>query len=719
MKKSLLLTTIVLLGLPVMHAQDVPKKEAYNPISMEIQRTSTAIQQVSEAVKKCKTTQKKKELYVQKQFSPLAIQKQKTTRVASDVLSGIFILSGESEFNGTTYWPIKIEQDAQNTTKYWITNLVPDATTERIYGMLNGTTLSFPVGQTIVKTDQATAIFSGINENGEIITTGNISAKIDESKHTITFVEGFGTQITSYPSNPANVGKWFDIILPGTKGIAEPYFTPPTSYQEPEGTLNYGLSRDYFSLNQAISIASPYSTWKWTNTTSPFFEGTEWQWNYTDSNNNKITSTNDHLSFDVEVGNYGVPSLTGTYKGNDSTYIWGAAFDYRGKERLILAGGTSIEGDGGRLFDLTNANLDNNFTAWRVSDKAYAYGTGVNSYGWATDELISVYDKPQSTLVFKGVDIYTAYFSAPASTEFKLYIVKIKLDDDGFPIFGDTIATGTTTASAILKQNEQLSCLPFESFVTIDEDGFESEIPYVEVDDQFALVFTGYNQKDINLCVLAEYNEKPGAKHYSFFKYKNPKDGKIYLSSWSDNNTMYMQLHDAAYAYITPNISRIEADTQGGNYDLTLAPLYNSLILDEKTCPDWISITQNDHFDNNNWGSDLQIKVKALPQGVTGRSANIKYVSYGASCIITVNQGITTGISTIEASAIKATVTNENFELTYPVGISNVMILNVSGQTLASYELPTSGKYTISTANLSKGMYLLKFDNNQTIKVIK
>ena len=52
-------------------------------------------------------------------------------------------------------------------------------------------------------------------------------------------------------------------------------------------------------------------------------------------------------------------------------------------------------------------------------------------------------------------------------------------------------------------------------------------------------------------------------------------------------------------------------------------------------------------------------------------------------------------------------------------GINNVNIVNIAGQTIATYELPASGQFTIPAANLSKGIYLLKFNNNQTIKVVK
>lgn len=718
MKKSLLLTAIALLGISAMHAQNV-SRVAYNPISTEMQKLSATAHQASTTSKRCQTKQERNKFYVQKKFNPLAVEKQKKTRSASDVLSGIFVMSGKSDFNGTSHWTILIEQDAQNAQKYWITNLVPDATTEKIYGILNDATLTFPIGQIIIKTDQITAVFNGINENDEVITSGNITAKIDENKHTISFVEGFGSQITNYSSDPTNVGKWFDIILPSAHGVSEPFFTPLTSYLEPEGALNYGLSRNYYSLKEAVSIASPNTTWKWTNT-SVSLKGTEWQWEYTNIDNQKVTSNENDLSINAKIGEYGVPSLTGNYKGNDSTYIWGASFDNYGKDRIITAGGASINGANGTMFDLTNANLDYSFISWQFSEKTYPFGTGINSNGWATNSLISIYDKPQSPLIFKGVDIYLGVFSAPKTTEFKLYVVKLEIDEEGFPIFKDTIATGSTTAASIISEKKGYYCLPFEKFVALDEDGFESELSYVETNDQFALIFTGYNKENVELSVFSEYFDRPSNKTYSYFTYIHPKTGKEIISSWLDMpNPMYMQLHDAAYPYIYPNVNKIIADANGGTYNLSLSPLYNSLVLDEKTCPDWINIIQNDHFEQNNWGSDLQIEVKALPQDVNGRSANIKYTSYGASCIITVNQGITTGITTMEESAIKVTVTSESFEIIYPEKISNVSILNVSGQIITNYGLPASGKYTIPTANLSKGLYLLKFDNNQTIKVIK
>lgn len=724
MRKRLQSTVLLLVvGFMSMSAQvattKATKRAIQNSTNVDVQRVPVSAQQFQQA-KSAKTRESSSVAHAVKSFKPITVERNaKATRAASDLLSGTFVANGNSYFNGKTTWPIGIKQDAGDATKYWFTNIVPAATTEEIYAILNGNTLSFPIGQIAVKNVDFKAAFYGF-DGDKLIATGSITATIDESKHTITFTNGFGSVITEYPSEPSSVGAAFDLINPGTNCISDAYFAPYTSYKAPTGALNYGFSRDYYSLSIPQSIASPYVQWNWKNTSFAFTEGTTWLWSYTDPEENTVTSANVHLSFDAVPGSYSVPSLKGTYKGNDSTYIWGASFENYGQERYIAAGGSSIVSPTGKIFDITNANLDYANVSWHFAEGVYPFGTGTNSNGWATDELISLYEKPQSTLIFEGVDIYLGKFVAPASIEFKLYIVKSEVDEDGFPIFGDTIAIGTATPSAVLKAEEGFYCLPFEKFVAMDEDGFESELEYVEANDQFALIFTGYNKPGVELSVYSEYLDRPDNENYSFFTYIDPKSKKQVLSSWIDiKNTMYMQLHNAAYSYITQNKKEINADVKGGTYDLTLSPYFNNLTLIEETCPDWISIKQTDHFVEDNWGSDLEIKVNELPTDVTGRSADIKYTTSGASCIIRVTQGAVTGITKDELSSIKAFVSGDNFDLFYPEGTTTVTLMNVAGQILATYELPAGGKFTMPASDLSKGIYLMKFNGNKTIKVVK
>jgi hypothetical protein len=62
----------------------------------------------------------------------------------------------------------------------------------------------------------------------------------------------------------------------------------------------------------------------------------------------------------------------------------------------------------------------------------------------------------------------------------------------------------------------------------------------------------------------------------------------------------------------------------------------------------------------------------------------------------------------------------DNFLLSYPAGVSSVSVYNVAGQKVAEYKLNASGTYTMQTANLANGVYVLKFNGSNTVvKILK
>lgn len=67
---------------------------------------------------------------------------------------------------------------------------------------------------------------------------------------------------------------------------------------------------------------------------------------------------------------------------------------------------------------------------------------------------------------------------------------------------------------------------------------------------------------------------------------------------------------------------------------------------------------------------------------------------------------------------VTAFINGTDFQLSYPEGTASVQILNVAGQTVGSYDLEGTSA-AIPAAGLAKGLYLLKFDNGTTVKVMR
>lgn len=90
---------------------------------------------------------------------------------------------------------------------------------------------------------------------------------------------------------------------------------------------------------------------------------------------------------------------------------------------------------------------------------------------------------------------------------------------------------------------------------------------------------------------------------------------------------------------------------------------------------------------------------------------------YFRGAVVGDNENSISSITT-ENGTIKAHVNGVNFSVSYPEGMTSVEVLNVAGQKIASYNLEGTST-TIPAAGLTNGLYLLKFNNGATVKVMK
>ena len=115
---------------------------------------------------------------------------------------------------------------------------------------------------------------------------------------------------------------------------------------------------------------------------------------------------------------------------------------------------------------------------------------------------------------------------------------------------------------------------------------------------------------------------------------------------------------------------------------------------------------------------DIVFTAEPLPAGETSRYAKVKLIATGAAPLeLIVSQGAT-GINTVVAeSAAKVAVVGGNFVVTAPEGIDAVTVYNVAGQAVAASEV--AGTTTVDAQSLAKGVYILRFNDGSTVKVMK
>ena len=124
---------------------------------------------------------------------------------------GTFTGNGESYFNGATQWTLALEKDADDVSKVWISNMVPEGTSLKVYGVVNDekTEIRIPVGQEIAKSSAYSSItlegFVGAEGEESIPTGGNIIGTI-AADGTITIEDWFGSNIEGGNS-------WYNIMI--------------------------------------------------------------------------------------------------------------------------------------------------------------------------------------------------------------------------------------------------------------------------------------------------------------------------------------------------------------------------------------------------------------------------------------------------------------------------------------------------------------------------
>jgi hypothetical protein len=502
---------------------------------------------------------------------------------------------------------------------------------------------------------------------------------------------------------------------------------PGVSYTVPQGTLFQGLSKNFTGYRNTFAYTSPYINWTFTNktTTSPTLLWTVSK--YIDATT-KIdsTATSVDLNMKVTTGSYYMPSLKGSANGLDSTFIFGTSFSSKTYASYIDAGGSAYTSAAtatapATTFNWTNWLYDFGQVTWTFAANDYAFGTGTGG----TDALVSYYEKPQSTLYFEGAEFFLGAFSAPAGTTFTLRVITVTIDAQGKFTPKDTVATSHAVTEDVIVTAATAQVMPFTKLVTIDKDGFETEVPYLELNEPFFLELSGFNVPNVTLAMRSSRYDGgavklPYTNNHAFVYAPNSSGVRSLLSYTNLPATLETTITNAAYAYLLSDTKSIVANVAGGSANIVLEPYFGGVWVDG-VLPSWITETQTDLYDATNWQSNAVLTYEALPVGVTGRSADVVFKTWGAQVTVHVSQGTVSGIPTVNVTKSKVYSTESSFELTYPGEFNNVSLIGLSGQVIGNYALPASGKFSISNAGISKGIYFLKFAGKEfeTVKVVR
>ena len=508
--------------------------------------------------------------------------------------------------------------------------------------------------------------------------------------------------------------------------------TPAVAYVDP-GYLYFAMSPDFMSYPATVMIGPAYNDNVWESVANGYEADTyEWTYDDPDDPNGQLVSNEKNLTVSYPFGQWNYPVLTGTIGGNTS-----APYTFNG---FYQTGAMPIFSDGTSQF--------------------YGY---VSSYDFGPEDVFRLgagpLAAPNSTSLgniigedskFRGLGTYMAQPAAPYS----MSQVLVYLSNDQI----------TTDA-------EQLS-LPITASVYMVEDGvIDLSAPSYQATTTLADVVAVPVQGGVNYVLLFEFKEQVGSLTRNI---EINVDSPIYIEITADENldpencsislvggytlsapymntycsytdasgnlrlrsynTLGLALEDGTPCYINGIFVQtnatfgwifeengdyeFEAPAAGGDKSFTVNTFTASdswTITGDEGLYDWYDI-QTGEFDTATGNTVMTVTVDPLLSGTTLRSGKFSITSNAATKYFYVAQRDASGVNDIESSAVTVTVTDEGFTVANDAA-SAVEVYNIAGQKVAAAAI--DGETTIPAAGLANGMYILKFNDNTVVKVVK
>lgn len=533
--------------------------------------------------------------------------------------------------------------------------------------------------------------------------------------------------------------------------------TVVVSYRRPVGTFYWAPNYTTGSVYGLIS-APAYKEITWLNTTTGVSDLSGSIWKVQPSSTTTTTAQDfSSMYYGVTAAGYAydtpVLNVNGTEFQLGYTTSTGTARSYgfqAGRE-------AAIDGVSLGFAPLSYFDVDDNFraryfgypseitntTTGETSDQYWAkkgkLASG-NVIGYCQE-----YEKPASPYVLHNVRLYS-YLQADAGT--KLSIVVYKITDEG--MIGDALSTSTITIDNATTAGAKELLFPVTGVDPVT--GFDTD--NLIVSSGIIVMVTGFKDNaslksfypiinaveskkanrlnEFNAYVAVMGLDANGAEKVAFPNIAN-------IAYYMDNNvdvefcTSYVMALEAEFPFIcavsdengTDDVIFYTASSNGEQKDYYLDASVKSaeLVVSEANdgeMPTWISPNLSDFTDTD--GSEyslLSFTVQALPNDLNGRTASIKVDSNGATKIFTISQGTGSVGTNVVNGTIKVTTVNGNFEIVNPTSATNAKVYNVAGLLVKDVNLDAVGTTIIDGKDLAKGLYILKFNNNFTVKVVK
>lgn len=489
------------------------------------------------------------------------------------------------------------------------------------------------------------------------------------------------------------------------------------------GELDDGTGyMDFLGKTDISSMHGPaYTDVTFENTSTG---ATQYTWTYQDPSQGfrELTSTDEDLTLNYTWSAVDFPKLTASNGTETDTYTAGNMIATFGGSPAIPYSQTQS-----LLGYVTPANVP--------AANGLLGGIGRNSGKAGLGTYGMLIPKPAAPYAISMMYVYAAC-EFPAGTE--LYADVYSIDDDN-NMSEEPIATAYFQAEQAYENtadDPEYTSVFMVPFVMIEDDGIMVTQTIVNVNSAIAIIM----RDNANVTTFDPLVIEGSMDADNFFLTEDDEGGMstggIYFDidgvegpTENDYSATAVALYiDATFGWFFPESDRVQstewedvvtAETTGETITIPFNSYYISdlttvQVWSEDGTVDWVDYT----LENGEQSVDLTLTVDALPAGVSGRKCTLIFTPTGsAQYKLVIGQG-TVGVEDVVAtSAANVTVQGGNFVVSAPEAINNVTVYNVAGQAVATSEI--AGTTTVDAQLLAKGVYVLRFNDGSTVKVIK
>ena len=523
---------------------------------------------------------------------------------------------------------------------------------------------------------------------------------------------------------------------------------PQAAYLRPQGAFFFGFSDDYKFLSDkdgnGLMLTPAYTDITWQNNSNSESESFSWQYDTPDDKTG--TSTDENLTvnypanYKTEYNWFNIPTLTASAEGaTDSKYKWsGLGFQAGGHAQFADSNNTTTQ------YGVGNYDIKNTFYQIQADDNQPLYGyfdgidkvwtqifgTQAHLYGIANyfEEPLHPYSLSKVSVMGKGE------FASDALLKLNV----IELDEDGN--LGDTLATAECKGADVIQTT--VNSVNGTKYATIPFTLKEA----ISVDSPIFVVLEGFDNSKTKTFGAFQSGADPSGETNGYFLLRTTSDGETTeaLYPLSALSTSAGPCYSSFLFNLNADYGWFELDDKNVTYDeegtvIVNLPASNATATfdvlasvakdqwqyqfdtDNGSAPEWITATLADAKaadDVIDGRGKITFSAANLPAGVDERATSVVIGTPAGYKEFYIVQSNGSGIANVASQlGVKATSVGGDFAVSAPAGVSGVSVFTVAGQLVKTAAV--SGNCVVPAQDLAHGIYLLRFTNGATVKVVK